>query len=151
MSEERLLRVSFVFSWEILFLCFFPRFAKKQDLRHLDNVTLPRTGALEIILDELAPSFKERRRREKEEANKSTANGATGNEVKPKEEEDTGNHQDDRQAKEITKIIDVTIAYPEGRPLDLLAIATGYRRPCTTHVHYRVFDINDVRNTRLAP
>ena len=103
-------------------------------------MTLPRTGALEIILDELAPSFKERRRREKAAL---TSNGAAnGGEVRPKDEED--------RFKEITKIIDVTIAYPEGRPLDLLAIITGYMRPCTTHVHYRVFDVNDVSPPRTV-
>jgi hypothetical protein len=31
----------------------------------------------------------------------------------------------------------VTIAYPEGRPLDLQTIIGGWRPPCTTHVHYR--------------
>ncbi len=109
-------------------------FAKKNDLRHLENVTLPRTGALEVILKDLAPSHKSRA----EKAAKLLANGGSGASVITQEEDDAGN-------KEITKVVDVTIAYPEGRPLDLLTIAIGYRRPCTTHVHYRVFDIKDVR------
>jgi hypothetical protein len=35
------------------------------------------------------------------------------------------------------QVVDVTIAYPQGRPLDLQAIIAGWRPPCTTHVHYR--------------
>ena len=133
---------------------FLSRFAKKQDLRHLENVTLPRTGALEIILEELAPSFNERRALESGAAHLTNGQAAAGNgsaaaaagEVKPREE-DALNAVASSLApgkKEISKVIDVTIAYPEARPLDLLAIATGYRRPCTTHVHYRVFDVKDV-------
>ena len=44
----------------------------------------------------------------------------------------------------LEKIVDVTIAYPQGKPLDLLQIITGWRMPCITHVHYRVFDISEV-------
>ena len=46
----------------------------------------------------------------------------------------------------ISKICDVTIAYPEGNPLDLFQIVFGSRPPCVTHVHYRVFDVKDVSN-----
>jgi hypothetical protein len=44
----------------------------------------------------------------------------------------------------LNKIVDVTIAYPEGKPLDLGIICTGWRKPCVTHVHYRVFDSKEV-------
>ena len=45
----------------------------------------------------------------------------------------------------LSKIVDVTIAYPErDNPLDLLDIIAAVKPPCTTHVHYRVFDIKDV-------
>ena len=33
-----------------------------------------------------------------------------------------------------------TVQYSTGRPLDLQTIVTGWRPPCITHVHYRVFD-----------
>lgn len=49
-----------------------------------------------------------------------------------------------KDTKRLTKIVDVTIAYPEGKPLDLMTLAAGFRPPCTTHVHYRIFDIKDV-------
>ena len=47
-------------------------------------------------------------------------------------------------ADRITKIVDVTIAYPEGKPLDLQNIVLAWREPCITHVHYRIYDVKDV-------
>ena len=42
-----------------------------------------------------------------------------------------------RNSKGLSKVVDVTIAYPDGRPLNLVSIATGWDPPCATHVHYR--------------
>eukprot|EP00088_Acartia_fossae_P024322 TRINITY_DN2527_c0_g1_i2.p1 TRINITY_DN2527_c0_g1~~TRINITY_DN2527_c0_g1_i2.p1 ORF type:complete len:187 (-),score=32.13 TRINITY_DN2527_c0_g1_i2:696-1256(-) len=83
-------------------------FAKKKDLPLLEHCTIPRIGALEVIMDEIGPQGKM------------------------------------PQSSHISKIVDVTIAYPEGRPLDLQNIVSGYRPPCTTHVHYRTFDVNSI-------
>ena len=47
-------------------------------------------------------------------------------------------------ANSVTKIVDVTIAYPEGKPLNLVSIMTGSRGACDTHVHYRIFDVKEV-------
>uniref|UniRef100_A0A0K2UUM2 Phospholipid/glycerol acyltransferase domain-containing protein n=1 Tax=Lepeophtheirus salmonis TaxID=72036 RepID=A0A0K2UUM2_LEPSM len=82
------------------------QFAKKNDLPLLEYCTLPRTGALEVILDVLNcnSSYK----------------------------------------SYINKIVDITIAYPEGKPLDLPTIIIGNRPPCTTYFHYRVFDIESL-------
>jgi len=93
------------------------RYAKKNDLPMLEYCTLPRTGALEVILDILGPVNK---------VNNGFANS---------------NLQDDSK---ISKICDVTIAYPEGKPIDLFQIGFGSRPPCVTHVHYRVFDVKDL-------
>ncbi|XP_021916095.1 acyl-CoA:lysophosphatidylglycerol acyltransferase 1-like [Zootermopsis nevadensis] len=41
-------------------------------------------------------------------------------------------------------VLDITIAYPEGKPLDLGAIVTGYRKPCKTFLFYRLFPCRDV-------
>jgi hypothetical protein len=38
----------------------------------------------------------------------------------------------------------VTIAYPGGRPLDLVAVVTGCVPPTDVHFHYRVFPIREV-------
>ena len=86
----------------------------------LEHCTLPRTGALEVILDILGPNQK----------NGFSANSSEGNSL-----------QNDSK---IGKIFDVTIAYPEGKPLDLFQIGFGSRPPCVTHVHYRAFDVKDV-------
>lgn len=83
-------------------------FAKKMDLPAFELVTVPRTGALDVIMEELGP-----------------------NATSPPN-------------SRITKVVDVTIAYPEGKPLDLQSIITGWRNPCTTHVHYRVFDTSEL-------
>ena len=41
------------------------------------------------------------------------------------------------RSRGLSKVVDVTIAYPDGRPLNLVSIATGWDPPCATHVHYR--------------
>jgi lysophosphatidylglycerol acyltransferase 1 len=83
-------------------------FAKKHDLPQFDHVTVPRTGALKVIMDVLGPD------------GSSPLN------------------------THIDQVVDVTIAYPEGKPLDLVSIITGWRPPCTSHVHYRVFDVKEL-------
>jgi len=98
------------------------QFAKKKDLPMLEHCTLPRTGALDVIMASLGP------RREEEEG-----------EHKDESSENISNSEDC-----IQKIVDVTVAFPEGRPLDLQTIVTGWRPPCVTHVHYRVFDSRDL-------
>lgn len=40
---------------------------------------------------------------------------------------------------QINWILDITIAYPQGKPLDLPTIITGSRPPCETVLFYRVF------------
>jgi hypothetical protein len=42
-------------------------------------------------------------------------------------------------------VLDITIAYPDGKPLDLGAIVTGYRKPCKTFLFYRLFPCREVR------
>lgn len=47
-------------------------------------------------------------------------------------------------SRTLNKIVDVTIAYPGGKPLGLFDILSAWREPCTTHVHYKIFDINQL-------
>ena len=49
--------------------------------------------------------------------------------------------------QKMEKIIDMTMAFPSGHPLDLLAIVTVCREPFVTHVHYREFDCKDIPNS----
>ena len=44
----------------------------------------------------------------------------------------------------LDKIVDVTIAYPDGKPLGLFDILSAWRPPCTIHVHYKIFDIEQL-------
>lgn len=99
------------------------RFAKKNDLPMLEYCTLPRTGALEVIFDVLGPT----KVAKKVDNNGFHLNNGCG------------------EPKGITKICDVTIAYPDGgNPLDLFQIVFGSRASCITHVHYRIFDVKDI-------
>ena len=94
----------------------------------LEHCTLPRTGALEVILDILGPNATRM-----QQQSKSTNNGFNAK------------CQDKVAAAGcINKICDVTIAYPQGSPLDLFQIVFGSRPACVTHVHYRLFDVKDV-------
>jgi len=83
-------------------------FAKKKDLPLLEHVTLPRTGALDVVMKILGPS------------------------------------SECQEHEKIERIVDMTIAYPNGRPLDLQSIVVGWREPCDTHVHYRSWNIKDL-------
>lgn len=117
------------------------RYAKKLDLPLLEHCTLPRTGALDVIMDIFGPK-----------TSLSTEEAKQESEVgEPDDLAKTGASPDVPLAREdgghLPKIVDVTVAYPEGRPLDLQSIVTGWRPPCTTHVHYRVFNARDLPRT----
>lgn len=47
---------------------------------------------------------------------------------------------------EISWVLDITIAYPQGKPLDLPTIITGSRPPCETVLFYRCFPSSVVSN-----
>lgn len=44
-------------------------------------------------------------------------------------------------------VLDITIAYPDGKPLDLPDIVTGIREPCETYLLYRLYHSSEVRQT----
>lgn len=41
------------------------------------------------------------------------------------------------KSKGLQWVIDTTIAYPKGEPIDIQTWILGYRPPTVTHVHYR--------------
>lgn len=47
--------------------------------------------------------------------------------------------------KTLKYVLDITIAYPDGTPLDLGDIVTGIRRACQTHLLYRLYRCSEVR------
>nr|XP_020459674.1 acyl-CoA:lysophosphatidylglycerol acyltransferase 1 isoform X2 [Monopterus albus] len=91
-------------------------FAKKHSLPHLSHVTLPRLGATHVILKTLSAQLE------------------NGNVVNK-----TGNKH-----KGLKWVIDVTIAYPHARPMDIQTWIFGYKAPTVTHVHYRMYPIKEV-------
>ncbi|XP_067011873.1 acyl-CoA:lysophosphatidylglycerol acyltransferase 1 [Anabrus simplex] len=102
------------------------QFAMKNNLPVLQHVSLPRVGALQTIVDVVGP----------------VSASIMGN----------NNAADMRSAieaaeacsDELSWVLDITIAYPEGKPLDLGAIVTGYRKPCKTFLFYRLFRCTEV-------
>ena len=46
--------------------------------------------------------------------------------------------------KHPTKIVDVTIGYPDGKPIGFYAIMLGLRKGCAINVHYRIFDVYNI-------
>ncbi|XP_011499600.1 PREDICTED: acyl-CoA:lysophosphatidylglycerol acyltransferase 1-like isoform X2 [Ceratosolen solmsi marchali] len=96
------------------------KYAKKNNLPILENVTLPRVGALQTIFDVVGPI--------------------------------QNNNSDDQQLNsrstmtkpEIRWILDITIAYPQGKPIDLPTIITGSRPPCDTVLFYRIYSTSVV-------
>lgn len=102
------------------------KFAKKKDLPHLENVTLPRVGCFSTTLDHLNPQLNH---------NKNLLAKGEG-------ETSKGNVQ---AAHEIKWIIDITVGYPDGgKPLDLVTLSLGQRPPCKTTVYYRRYPVHDI-------
>nr|XP_040016498.1 acyl-CoA:lysophosphatidylglycerol acyltransferase 1 isoform X1 [Gasterosteus aculeatus aculeatus] len=98
-------------------------FAKKHDLPHLTHVTLPRLGATQVILKTLSAQQE---------------NGSVSS------ESGTPNQRGDNKRKGLQWVVDVTIAYPKARPMDIQTWIFGYRPPTVTHVHYRMYPIKEV-------
>ncbi|XP_034189753.1 acyl-CoA:lysophosphatidylglycerol acyltransferase 1 isoform X2 [Osmia lignaria lignaria] len=93
------------------------KYAKKNNLPILENVTLPRVGAMQTIFDTVGPS----------QENNST-------------EQELNNRPSTAIAKPtINWVLDITIAYPQGKPIDLPTIITGSRPPCETVLFYRIY------------
>lgn len=151
------------------------RFAEKNNLPVLNNVTVPRVGAMKAIVDVLgspeSPCDNERRtvvppsavvederlssRTSREEADQhqhqeddvssTLINSETIN------TDDCDNFKDSPFTKLNGKlsdcleyILDVTIGYPNGKPLDLPNIVHGFRNPCQTYLFYRLYRSSEV-------
>lgn len=50
---------------------------------------------------------------------------------------------------EIRWILDITIAYPQGKPIDLPTIITGSRSPCETVLFYRIYPTSLVNQNKI--
>ncbi|XP_054261392.1 acyl-CoA:lysophosphatidylglycerol acyltransferase 1-like isoform X3 [Macrosteles quadrilineatus] len=88
------------------------RYALKNNLPVLNHVSLPRLGAMQGIIDVC---------------------GCKSDKVSP------NNNTEVKGDYQLRWVLDITIAYPEGKPLDLPTIITGWRKPCQTFMFYRLF------------
>ncbi|XP_056021273.1 acyl-CoA:lysophosphatidylglycerol acyltransferase 1-like isoform X2 [Ostrea edulis] len=91
-------------------------FAKKNQLPVLQHVTLPRVGALKVIMDNLT-------------SHKAVNGGVTGSRS---------------EEKTLKWIIDMTIGYPGATPYNSHGMFVGYWPPHTIDIHYRVYSIEDI-------
>ncbi|CAG9788282.1 unnamed protein product [Diatraea saccharalis] len=110
------------------------RFAEKNNLPKLEYVSLPRVGALKVIMEEIGPQRSSVAGSSKETANKDrNFNQSIDNKI-----------IDYKIGDSVEWILDVTIAYSERIPLHLQDVVCGIRPPCTTHLHYRLYPSSEV-------
>ncbi|KPJ04620.1 Acyl-CoA:lysophosphatidylglycerol acyltransferase 1 [Papilio xuthus] len=111
------------------------RFAEKNNLPKLEYVSLPRAGAMKVIMEEIGP-------RRDEGASTSKENSKKDNNFN---QNNLNNIIVDTKAGDsIEWILDVTIAYPDRIPLHLQDIVCGTRPPCAINLHYRLYPSNEV-------
>ncbi|CAN7937882.1 unnamed protein product [Ixodes hexagonus] len=53
-------------------------------------------------------------------------------------------HSPGRKEEALKWVVDITVGYPDAKPLDLLAISGGFRKQCVVHLHYRRFLVSEV-------
>ena len=127
-------------------------FARKNKLPLLRHCTYPRTGALKVILETLGHRNHENYVGGLEESryNVNKHGGSTGNYstsvlTRSQHGKNLPNESTTRASthcKAITKLVDVTIAYPDAEPISFLDNMMDWWPPCIIHVHYRIFDKN---------
>lgn len=94
-------------------------YARKKNLPILEHITLPRIGAMQVILEEMADKKETKNNSEKDSSEK------------------------DKKLK-FKYVVDLTIAYPGGRPLDIHGIGIGYWPPCQIIMHHRIYPISEI-------
>ncbi|XP_026276936.1 acyl-CoA:lysophosphatidylglycerol acyltransferase 1 isoform X1 [Frankliniella occidentalis] len=128
------------------------RYALKNNLPVLEHVSLPRTGAMEAIVEELAVPYQPSSKIS--HVSQSSLHSGMNIILYYK----IMHHLSTvflyyhvftikfyfLGPKLINWVLDLTIAYPEGKPLDLPTIITGWREPCKTYLFYRVFNMADI-------
>ncbi|CAH0686073.1 unnamed protein product [Spodoptera exigua] len=105
------------------------RFAEKNNLPKLEYVSLPRAGAMKVIMEEVGPHRDQGASTSKENTKKD--NNFNQSNAKLIVESNVG--------ESIEWVLDVTIAYPDRIPLHLQDIVCGIRPSCATHLHYRLY------------
>lgn len=171
------------------------RFAAKNNLPVLQNVTVPRMGALFVIRDtlmggslsketlqQLDKHIRDKKEQmpvngggsatfinnnnnnngghenqnqvavDQQQQHKMMANGEDVNEpLNNNNNHINGSIQENiilqkelQDHPQLDYILDITIGYPDGKPLNLQNIVMGLREPCRTVLYYRVYSTRDV-------
>lgn len=136
------------------------RFALKNNLPVLEHVTLPRVGAMKAIIDVLgSTSSSNNNSTSKPIMNGNSIPATTSNADKDNAmiNTNTSNSVTSAAAPAASTsaftckpkvtfeyILDITIAYQNGVPLDLPNIVHGLRSPCQTYFYYRLYPSSEV-------
>lgn len=149
------------------------RFAAKNNMPVLQNVTLPRMGALYVIRDQLmggrpvdsACGLMEDGPKDNTEQCINNLNNNSSSHINKNtvvadhhmessgEKEVNGTMQEklileekkEEDRPQLDYILDITIGYPDGgKPLNLQNIVMGLRDPCQTVFYYRVYSTREV-------
>ncbi|XP_077292912.1 acyl-CoA:lysophosphatidylglycerol acyltransferase 1-like [Arctopsyche grandis] len=117
------------------------KYAAKNNLPMLNHVSLPRVGALKVIIDEAGPKMPS-------SSPYSTVNSLETTNNSKKDTPTLGKNQpietDLLNKNRLRWVLDITIGYENAKPIDLTDIVTGKRPPCTTHLHYRLFPSSEI-------
>lgn len=114
------------------------RFAQKNNLPVLEHFTLPRVGAIKAIMEAMClPN-------EVGQVNNNSPNAVPNGDFFEKQFNASSNKNDSESECLLEYILDITIAYLEGKPLDLSDIVHGMRSSCKTYMLYRLYKIKEI-------
>uniref|UniRef100_T1JKV3 Enolase-phosphatase E1 n=1 Tax=Strigamia maritima TaxID=126957 RepID=T1JKV3_STRMM len=118
------------------------KYAKANNLPDLENVSLPRLGAMHTIITTLNPIISHA------QSNHSLDNchhiGNNGNQNHLNNHMHATVEEMSKKGEPIKWIIDITIGYSDKDPLGLPTICTGKRPPCKTVLHFRRYPIEEL-------
>ncbi|XP_037038435.1 acyl-CoA:lysophosphatidylglycerol acyltransferase 1-like isoform X2 [Bradysia coprophila] len=122
------------------------QYALKNNLPLMNHVSLPRVGALKAIFSVLPPH--ETQTTSQQGNNNSCKQSTNNGTVTQDNGEDPAATPTATETRHyLDYILDITIAYPNGKPLDILNIIHGIRLPCPTYFLYRLYHTSQLPKT----
>ncbi|XP_012936324.1 acyl-CoA:lysophosphatidylglycerol acyltransferase 1 [Aplysia californica] len=111
------------------------RYARANGYPVLQHVTLPRVGAVKVILDTIGEPY---------DPVSSSTTEEGGPVLSPEAANVTSDHQLADDQLPLKWIIDITIAYKNGKPLDFLGMCIGYNPQEDVLLHYKAYRAKDI-------
>jgi len=105
------------------------KYARENNLPHLENVSLPRVGALHTIINTLHPK---------------KLNAISSENHVDVQENGKATFHSDKKSEPLKWIIDATIGYHNGNPVDLPAMMLMLGKPSKIFVYYRRYPVEEV-------